>query len=466
MLWDQTTLYVFAHVTLGDGAAATADPSHQTGGGDPWDTASFEVFTNVNNASGVGCYQWRIDCTGFPSEGSSTGDGGAGWAQSYGTDGDSPITIPFQYAAVMTATGYDVEFGIPLCPPGTTTPATVTPDSTQIGIQMQINDVDSTSTRFGVMGLKQGLDNSWNSQDYDFITLGSTVITPNVNIGSVPMASGITVDGQMDPAYNQGLQVQIAYPCQAGVADDAPTSTGTAYMLWDQTTLYVFAHVTLGDGAAATADPTHQTGGGDPWDTASFEVFTNVNNAGGVGCYQWRIDCTGFPSEGSSTGDGGAGWAQSYGTDGDTPITIPFQYAAVMTSTGYDVEFGIPLCPPGTTTPATVTPDSTQIGVQMQINDVDSTSARIGVMGLKQGLDNSWNSQNFDYVTLASTDVTTTATPAPTATPTTAPTAAPTPAPSTSSGGSLTWLWIVIAVVVVAVVVIIIVTTTSKKKKK
>ncbi|MCL2775422.1 MAG: hypothetical protein FWD71_19070 [Oscillospiraceae bacterium] len=250
------------------------------------------------------------------------------------------------------------------------------------------------------------------------------------SFGTIPTASGIQIDGVKDAAYDSGVKIDIGTVYDTDKIGGVPDATGTAWLLWDGVgNLHVFATVTKKD----VNSPADNQINGSPWNTDSVEVFIDPYNDGTY-AFQYRIDSTGYPSEGAQPT-----WIQGYGTAGDTPIMNPFQYAAKITSVGFDVEFSIPLSNvvDGEGAPAvTGIAAGKQIGLQLQINDMLSDgSDRAGVVvAASKNQADSWDVTKYNYIVLGSNDVTpvaTTAAPVVAVDTTAAPAAPAQPAPAT-----------------------------------
>lgn len=108
------------------------------------------------------------------------------------------------------------------------------------------------------------------------------------SFGKVPVSGEtIKIDGEMDPIYNQALQVKIDLK-----NNDAATTgtTGVAYVLWNgKDTFYIYAKVTDKE----VLDP---AAGANAWDTDSVEVFFDYSNKAARTRDQYRVDVAGTPT--------------------------------------------------------------------------------------------------------------------------------------------------------------------------
>ena len=244
-------------------------------------------------------------------------------------------------------------------------------------------------------------------------------------LGDVPATSTtIVVDGQKDAAYNDGLKVEIKYP---KTEEQSVGATGAATLLCTDGFLYVFFEVT---DEGQVFDPIADNQQNRPWLTESCEVFINEKNSDNEqDVVQYRVDWTGWPSLYTKTG------TAKYGS---SKVGNAFGYAAARSTTGYKVEFRIPLKTAGQNV---LSGTSSEIGIHFQINDVKDEDANLNwatefSAATGSGSD-SWQVEAHPYVTLGasgtapvSTDPGEEPAEAPTEEPTEAPTDAPTDEPT------------------------------------
>ena len=222
--------------------------------------------------------------------------------------------------------------------------------------------------------------------------LGALANSANKSFGNVPeSADAIAIDGVKDAVYDQGLRISIDKGQLYGEAEP-PSSSGVAWLLWQDGFLFVFAQIT--DPTPFT--PSADTQSNQPWWTDSAEVFldpdnsasTDTNDANAV---QYRIDSTGYRSfEDRING------TNSYGGDAATANGV-FDGAAVTTSTGYNVEFKIPI---------TETAGG-EIGLLLQINDIIADGVSREMVFPDQSIlaesALNWTPVNWDYIVLSGT---------------------------------------------------------------
>ena len=123
----------------------------------PWSVESVEVFLNPGNTDdNANTTQYRIDTAGWPCVYTQTGQA------DYGHD---MVGSQIDYAAAITADGYDVEYKIPL---------TDYAQGTKIGFQIQINDPNDEG-QVHVMSPSSLTASSWTAELYDYITIGAAL---------------------------------------------------------------------------------------------------------------------------------------------------------------------------------------------------------------------------------------------------------------------------------------------------
>lgn len=205
--------------------------------------------------------------------------------------------------------------------------------------------------------------------------------------GEVPKTSDtITIDGEMDKIYEQGLVIKSLEKDEKG--NDA-SGTFTAYLLWNGTdTLYCWADI---------VDPTFYEAPADAqaWNTDSLELFLDYSNTTERNRDQYRVDNKGV--------------ATYYDT---TTLTneecLPYGftgYAAKETDTGYSVEFSIKAYKEEIS-------DNMKVGFHLMLNDMVDANTRNNIHSDACGN----NPSSFGYITLSANAVTavvadTTATP-------------------------------------------------------
>ena len=231
-------------------------------------------------------------------------------------------------------------------------------------------------------------------------------------LGSVPATrTTIAVDGMKEAVYNDGLKVEIKYP---KTEEQSVGATGTVYLLCTNGSLYVFFEVT-DEGQVFDPIPANQQN--KPWLTESCEVFIHEKNSNNEqDIVQYRVDWTGWPSLYTKTG------IAKYGS---AKVGSDFGYAASRSTTGYKVEFRIPLKSIGSNVLAG---DNYDLGIHFQINDVKDEEANLNwateYSAATGGGSDSWQADAHPYVILGSSSI------VPGENPTEAPTEEPTPEPT------------------------------------
>jgi hypothetical protein len=153
LLWADGFIYVYGEITDATLVPVTEDIQSNT----PWMADSLEVFLDLGN-DGVDPMQYRIDYTGRPSFQFTD-------KNSYAADASACDGI-FEYAAKTTATGYAVEFKIPL--------AGKVGD--KVGLQLQINDMADAATRTCVFPSNSLGGGSWDVTMYDYIVMADAPV--------------------------------------------------------------------------------------------------------------------------------------------------------------------------------------------------------------------------------------------------------------------------------------------------
>lgn len=141
--------------------------------------------------------------------------------------------------------------------------------------------------------------------------------------GEVPATSeSISIDGEKDEIYDQGLKIAIADP-DSSTPDD--TTTGEAWLLWNGSdTLYAYVEVKDSDVIVYDGTP-------NAWETDSVELFLDYSNTVARTRDQYRIDIKGVATYYDTT---------TY-TGDDTKAYGFEDWAVKETDDGYAVEFEI-----------------------------------------------------------------------------------------------------------------------------
>jgi len=265
-------------------------------------------------------------------------------------------------------------------------------------------------------------------------------------LGDVPRTSvAIQVDAEKDAIYEYALKVEI--DCEK---DKPVHAYGTAWLLYSNGTLYVYGQV-FDEDVREPEEGKRQT---SPWHTDSFEVFINIPNNNNVNdVMQYRVDNSGWPCVYNKVD------LSAYGPEA---VEGYFTYAAKEVDGGYCVEMAIPVDAAGK-----------DIGVNFQINDIhgadrELTWAVVYSAAVKRGT-NSWDVENYPYLSLGSYSEASESGLTVEATPTPAPTADPnaTEAPAKSSGKlSPAVIAAICAGVVLIAAAVVIAIVASKKKLK
>ena len=225
------------------------------------------------------------------------------------------------------------------------------------------------------------------------ILVCSLLVTPvfaysgNASYGDIPKsADNIRIDGIKDDVYAHGLELEL-YRQWEDYGDDESETRGTAWVLWRDGFLYVFAEIrqnTLQD-----FDEAEGRQSGQPWEVDSLEIFLDPDNAGD-NSEQYRIDAWGYRSfENRFTGD------NSYGGDENTADGF-FEGAAVIDGTNYNVEFRIPITRGA----------GDALGFLLQINDMHDFGRSMIFSGSSIDEARSWEAMTYDYIVLSADEVT------------------------------------------------------------
>jgi len=214
----------------------------------------------------------------------------------------------------------------------------------------------------------------------------------NASYGDVPKsADAITIDGTKDAVYDKGLRLDINRKYEPYDWSPDTTSTGVAWLVWQDGFLYIYAEINKAIGALLPVGD-YMDQSGQPWMTDSLEVFLDwPNDSEGGEFDQYRIDAYGYRSfQNNFTGD------NSYGQDENISDGVFEGKARNIDSNNYAVEFKIPL----QTNPGS-------IGLLLQINEMwDESTRSVVFSGSSTGEANSWVPIEADYIVLAATEVT------------------------------------------------------------
>lgn len=167
----------------------------------------------------------------------------------------------------------------------------------------------------------------------------------------------ITVDGELEDAWNNATEVVL------GNKTDNPKATATAKVLWDEENLYVYMEVTDAD-LNMDNEEVHQKD--------SVEVFIDETNSKAseynTATKQYRIN-----------------YANEHSFNGETCVEENETTFAKTTDTGYIVEASFKWTE---VTPAI----GDYIGIELQINDADSSAMRIGTVTWNDITNQCWSS--------------------------------------------------------------------------
>lgn len=205
-------------------------------------------------------------------------------------------------------------------------------------------------------------------------TLGVTTMAAETGTayGDVPATSeSITIDGEKDEIYDQGLKIAIADP--DSTTPDDPT-TGEAWLLWNGSdTLYAYVEVKDSDVIVYDGTP-------NAWDTDSVELFLDYSNAVARTRDQYRIDIKGVATYYDTT---------TY-TGDDTKAYGFENWAVNQMDGGYAVEFELK---------AYNEPISADmnIGFHLMINNMVTAGTR----GMVHSDPCGNSPENFGYITLS-----------------------------------------------------------------
>ena len=166
--------------------------------------------------------------------------------------------------------------------------------------------------------------------------------------------------------------------------DDPDGATTTAYMLWSDTSIYVYAEILDNHIYDQGTEPVQNA-----WETDSFEVFIDVTN-GGDHCHQFRIDRVGHPSSYPKDGD----WGTEFivGAEINTGV---FEWASKTTSGAkYVTKFKIPASTLGASGFK-----AGDVGLHLQINDRDEGGTQT-VTWPANNEASSWDAFAYGFITL------------------------------------------------------------------
>ena len=166
-----------------------------------------------------------------------------------------------------------------------------------------------------------------------------------------------TIDGEMEDAWNGAVEVKL------GNKTDNPKATAVVKLLWDEEYLYAYATVT-DDDLNKDSDQVHEQD--------SFEIFIDEINSKAAeyndATKQYRIN-----------------YANDHSFNGDKCTEENETTFAKTTDTGYIVE--------GAFKWTEITPKAGDyIGIELQINDADSSAFRIGTVTWNDITNQCWSS--------------------------------------------------------------------------
>ncbi|MBR5917059.1 MAG: hypothetical protein IKZ76_03165, partial [Lachnospiraceae bacterium] len=166
-----------------------------------------------------------------------------------------------------------------------------------------------------------------------------------------------TIDGEMEDAWNGAVEVKL------GNKTDNPQATAVVKLLWDEEYLYAYATVTDSD-LNKDSDQVHEQD--------SFEIFIDEINSKAAeyndATKQYRIN-----------------YANDHSFNGEKCTEENETTFAKTTDTGYIVE--------GAFKWTEITPQAGDyIGIELQINDADSSAVRIGTVTWNDITNQCWSS--------------------------------------------------------------------------
>ena len=166
----------------------------------------------------------------------------------------------------------------------------------------------------------------------------------------------ITVDGELDDAWNDAVDVSL------NNKTDNPNATANFKVLWDENYLYVYADVTDAD-LNKDSDQVHEQD--------SVEVFIDETNSKTLeyndATKQYRIN-----------------YENAHSFNGDKCVEENETTFAKVTDTGYIVEAAFKW--------TEITPkEGDYIGIELQVNDADSTALRIGTVTWNDTTNQCWS---------------------------------------------------------------------------
>jgi len=167
----------------------------------------------------------------------------------------------------------------------------------------------------------------------------------------------ITVDGELDEAWNDAIEVTL------GNKTDNPKASAKVKLLWDEEYLYAYAFVEDAD-LNKDSEEVHEQD--------SFEIFIDENNSKAAeyntGTKQYRIN-----------------YENEHSFNGETCVEENEKTFAKTTDNGYIIE--------GAFKWTEIKPAAgANIGIELQINDADSTGARIGTVTWNDTTNQCWSS--------------------------------------------------------------------------
>ena len=215
----------------------------------------------------------------------------------------------------------------------------------------------------------------------------------NASYGDVPKSKdAITLDGDKDAIYDQGLKLELSRQVEAYADPETPTR-GTVTLLWQDGFIFIFAEV---KDAYLVPQANYADQAGQPWMTDSLESFFDWdNNMEGSESDQFRLDAYGWRSFEfrATTGE------SSYGLE-ENVADGKFEGKVKIVDGGYNAEFKIPI--------QNGKGAGDGIGYLAQINDMqDDDATRCMVFtSSSNGESKSWEPINYDYIVLSANEVT------------------------------------------------------------
>ncbi|MCR4695886.1 MAG: endo-1,4-beta-xylanase [Lachnospiraceae bacterium] len=232
-----------------------------------------------------------------------------------------------------------------------------TADGYKVTVNVPAEDIDANMVvAFDIVVTNDGEDIAFNDTKYtqanssEYYAEG--LLKPFMFI---PKAT-ITVDGELDDAWKDAVEVSL------NNKTDNPQASGKFKVLWDETNLYVYAEVT---------DSDLNKDSGEVHEQDSVEVFIDETNSKALeyndATKQYRIN-----------------YENEHSFNGNKCVEENETTFAKTTDTGYIVEAAFKW--------TEVTPkEGDYIGIELQINDADSTGIRIGTATWNDTTNQCWS---------------------------------------------------------------------------